>query len=138
MTLLGWSSTICPDPILSGDTDTSVGSHKPRPSSLVVTYWSHLVQTLDSRLDSRPPRRNWSRQGSILTSASSSETSFSNLLTSSSLRSRLVSYYSSDDANFDDDDDDDDIGGVILMYHRHGVTNAILVEPMLGPLGTIC
>ena len=135
MTLLGWSSTICPDPILSGDTDTSVGSHKPRPSSLVVTYWSHLVQTLDSRLDSRPPRHT-SRQGSILTSASSSETTFSNLLTSSPLRSRLVSYYSPGDANFDDGDDD--IGGVILMYHRHGVTNAILVEPMLGPLGTIC
>ena len=24
---------------------------------------------------------------------------------------------------------DDDIGGVILMYHGHGVTNAILVHP---------
>ena len=49
----------------------------------------------------------------------------------------LVRVVSPGDGNFGDDDDDD-IGGVILMYHRHGVTNAILVEPMLGPLGTIC
>ena len=46
-----------------------------------------------------------------------------------SLKLRLYSWTGVNCDEPHDDDGDDDIGGLILMYHGHGVTNAILVQP---------